>query len=100
MIDEFIFKAKSKGFEYIKEVRKKFSYVHPDSGEVIESKDKYEFLEALMDQPAPSTKTRNDTSATVFEYICGRVKITGANYAKLVTEVLDTPKEQKEQTEE
>ena len=53
-----------------------------------------------MDQPAPSTKTRNDTSATVFEYICGRVKITGANYAKLVTEVLDTPKEQKEQTEE
>lgn len=99
-IDEFIFKAKSKGFEYIKEVRKKFSYVHPDSGEVIESKDKYEFLEALMNQPAPSTKTRNDNSETVFEYICGRVKITGANYAKLVTEVLDTPREQKEQTEE
>lgn len=76
-IDEFIFRAKAKGFEYIKEVRKKLSYVVMDTGELVESKDPVEFLKLLMQTAAPLKRTRGDSSATAFEYICGRLKITG-----------------------
>ena len=76
-VDEFLYKAKAKGFEYIKEIRKKFIYTNTDSGEVVESKDAYEFCKLLMDQPAPLKRTRGDNTTTAFEYICGRLKVAG-----------------------
>ena len=76
-VDEFLYKAKAKGFEYIKEVRKKFIYTNTDTGEVVESKDAYEFCKLLMAQPAPEKRTRGDMSTTAFEYICGRLKVLG-----------------------
>jgi len=77
-VDEFLFKAKAKGFEYIKEVRKKFIYVFDEiTGELIESKDAYEFCKMLQTTPAPEKRTRGDNSTTAFEYLCGRLKIFG-----------------------
>ncbi len=90
-VDEFLYKAKAKGFEYIKEVRKKFSYVHPDTGEVLESKDPYEFVKLLMDSPAPEKRTRGDNSTTVFEYLCGRMKIQGKTLIDLSEAVAKGP---------
>ena len=76
-VDEFLYKAKAKGFEYIKEIRKKFSYTCPDSGEILDSKDPYEFVKLLMVHSSPSKRTRGDESKTAFEYICGRCKVFG-----------------------
>ena len=77
-VDEFLFKAKAKGFEYIKEVRKKFIYVFDEiTGEVVESKDPYEFCKMLQTTPAPEKRTRGDNSTTAFEYLCGRLKVVG-----------------------
>lgn len=73
-LDEFLYKAKAKGFEYIKEVRKKYIYLDSETGEQVESKDPYDFVNLLMNHPAPTKKTRNDTSNTAFEYIAGRLK--------------------------
>jgi len=83
-VDEFLYKAKAKGFEYIKEIRKKFIYTNADTGEVVESKDPYEFCKLLMDQPAPEKRTRNDMSTTAFEYICGRIKVIGKPLSDLI----------------
>ena len=83
-VDEFLYKAKAKGFEYIKEIRKKFIYTNTDTGEVIESKDPYEFCKLLMAQAAPEKRTRNDMSTTAFEYICGRIKVIGKPLNDLV----------------
>ena len=90
-VDEFLFKAKAKGFEYIKEVRKKFSYVCPNTGEVLESKDSYEFCKLLQNQPAPEKRTRNDNSTTAFEYICGRIKVVGKPLADLTAAIIKGP---------
>ena len=77
-VDEFLFKAKAKGFEYIKEVRKKFIYVFDEiTGELVESKDPYEFCKMLQTTPAPEKRTRGDNSTTAFEYLCGRLKVVG-----------------------
>ena len=76
-LDEFLYRSKAKGFEYIKEVRKKFIYINGDSGEQIDSKDPYEFAELLVKMAAPLKRTRGDNSTNAFEYICGRLKITG-----------------------
>lgn len=76
-LDEFLYRAKAKGFEFIKELRKKFIYINGDTGEQIESKDSYEFVNLLISHPAPLKRTRGDESKTVFEYITGRLKITG-----------------------
>lgn len=84
LLDEFLYKAKAKGFEYIKEIRKKFIYLNTDTGEQIESKDSYEFAKMLQNSPAPLNKTKNDNSTTAFDYICGRLKITGKFYNDLV----------------
>lgn len=83
-LDEFLYKAKAKGFEYIKEIRKKYIYINGDTGEQIESKDKFEFITSLMNHPAPLNRTRNDNSSTAFEYICGRLKISGKHLNDLV----------------
>ena len=77
MVDEFIYRAKSKPGEYIKESRKKFSYIVSETGEVVESKDPIEFIKKLQEVPAPEKRTRGDNSTTAFEYICGRLKISG-----------------------
>jgi len=90
-VDEFLFKAKAKGFEYIKEVRKKFSYVCPNTGEVLESKDSYEFCKLLQNQPAPEKRTRNDNSTTAFEFICGRIKVVGKPLADLTAAIIKGP---------
>jgi len=76
-IDELLYRSKAKCFEYIKEVRKKFIYINGDSGEQIDSKDPYEFAELLVKMNAPLKRTRGDNSTNAFEYICGRLKITG-----------------------
>ena len=91
LVDEFLFKAKAKGFEYIKEIRKKFSYVCPNTGEVLETKDPYEFCKLLQKQPAPEKKTRGDNSATAFEYICGRIKVVGKPLADLTAAIIKGP---------
>ena len=84
-VDEFLYKAKAKGFEYIKEVRKKFIYVFDElTGEVIDSKDPYEFCQLLQKTPAPEKRTRGDNSTTAFEYICGRLKISGKPLSDLI----------------
>lgn len=93
-LDEFLYKAKAKGFEYIKEARKKFSYVDPNTGEQIESKDSFEFVKLLMDCPAPEKRTRGDNSTTAFDYICGRTKIFDKAYTDLVEFVQKGPQEQ------
>lgn len=95
-VDEFLYKAKAKGFEFIKEVRKKFSYLNADTGEVVESKDPYEFCKLLMDQPAPLKRTRNDNSTTAFEFICGRMKIAG----KVLDDLLEAIKKGPESDED
>jgi recombination protein RecA len=95
-VDEFLYKAKAKGFEYIKEVRKKFSYLNADTGEVVESKDPYEFCKLLMNQPAPVKRTRNDNSTTAFEFICGRMKIVG----KVLDDLLEAIKKGPESDED
>ena len=76
-IDEFLYRAKAKGFEYVKEIRKKFIYTNTDTGEVVESKDPYEFCRLLITQSAPEKRTRGDNSTSAFEYICGRLKVIG-----------------------
>ena len=68
-IDEFLYRAK--------EIRKKFIYTNTDTGEVVESKDPYEFCRLLITQPAPEKRTRGDNSTSAFEYICGRLKVIG-----------------------
>jgi RecA/RadA recombinase len=90
-VDEFLYKAKAKGFEYVKEVRKKFIYTNIDTGEVIESKDAYEFCKLLMTQPAPEKRTRNDNSTTAFDFICGRLKVVGKPLADLVEAISKGP---------
>ena len=90
-VDEFLYKAKAKGFEYIKEVRKKFIYTNTDTGELIESKDPYEFCKLLMNEAAPEKRTRNDNSTTAFEYICGRLKVIGKPLNDLVEAINKGP---------
>ena len=90
-VDEFLYKAKAKAFEYIKEVRKKFIYTNIDTGEVVESKDAYEFCNLLMDQPAPVKRTRGDNSNTAFEYICGRLKVIGKPLTDLLEAIQKGP---------
>lgn len=83
-LDEFLFKAKAKGFEYIKEVRKKFIYVNNDTGEQVESKNSYEFVTQLMNHPAPLKRTKGDNSTSAFEYICNRIKVSGKQLSDLL----------------
>lgn len=90
-VDEFLYRAKAKGFEYIKEVRKKFIYTNVDTGEVVESKDPYEFVKLLMSQAAPEKRTRGDNSTTAFEYICGRLKVMGKPLDDLLAAVKKGP---------
>ena len=82
-LDEFLYRAKAKGFEYIKEVRKKFIYINGDTGEQIDSKDSYEFVNLLMKMAAPLKKTRGDESTNAFDYICGRLKLSGKHLEDL-----------------
>jgi hypothetical protein len=99
-VDEFLYKAKAKGFEYIKEIRKKFIYTNTDTGEVVESKDAYEFCNLLINQPAPVKRTRNDNSATAFEFICGRLKIVGKPLNDLIEAIKKGPLETLDDNEE
>jgi hypothetical protein len=90
-VDEFLYRAKAKGFEYIKEVRKKFIYTNTDTGEVVESKDAHEFCKLLMVQPAPEKRTRGDNSTTAFEFICGRLKVMGKPLEDLLEAITKGP---------
>ena len=99
-VDEFLYKAKAKGFEYIKEIRKKFIYTNTDTGEVVESKDAYEFCNLLINQAAPIKRTRNDNSATAFEFICGRLKIVGKPLSDLIEAIKKGPLEALDDNEE
>lgn len=90
-LDEFLYRSKAKGFEFIKELRKKFIYINGDTGEQIESKDSYEFVNLLISHPAPLKKTRGDESKTVFEYITGRLKITGKSLEDLLAFIKKGP---------
>ena len=91
-VDEFLFKAKAKGFEYIKEVRKKFIYVFDEiTGELVESKDPYAFCKMLQTAPAPEKRTRGDNSTTAFEYLCGRLKVVGKPLNDLIEAIKNGP---------
>ncbi|MFM9587299.1 hypothetical protein, partial [Streptomyces caniscabiei] len=57
--------------------RKEYRYIDFGTGEVLcKSKDPYEFMEMLIEAPAPSKLTRGDISTTGFEWLCGRLKAT------------------------
>lgn len=77
-IADFIMRAKARNVELIKESgqkgKKKLKYITED-GEVIESGDARDFILKLKDLPAPENKSRNDNSATVFEFICRKIKL-------------------------
>jgi len=77
-IADFIMRAKARNVELIKESgqkgKKKLKYITED-GEVIESGDARDFILKLKDLPAPENKSRNDNSATVFDYICRKIKL-------------------------
>jgi RecA/RadA recombinase len=77
-ISDFIMRAKARNVELIKESgqkgKKKLKYITED-GEVIESGDARDFILKLKDLSAPESKTRNDNSTTVFEYICRKIKL-------------------------
>jgi protein RecA len=90
-VDEFLYKAKAKGFEYIKEIRKKYSYTCPDTGEIIDSKNPFEFVKLLMAHASPSKRTRGDESKTAFEYVCGRCKVFGKQLEDLKAAVEKGP---------
>ena len=81
----------NRGFEYIKEVRKKFIYTCPNTGELLESKDPYEFCKLLQNHQAPEKRTRNDSSSTAFEYICGRIKVDGKPLEDLKAAIIKGP---------
>ena len=83
-IAEFFYRAKARGNEYIREVRKSLKYTVPETGEVIESKDPVEMLDLLKAAPAPEKRTKNDNSTTALEYICGRLKMTNLDVEKLL----------------
>jgi len=98
---EFFFRAKSRGYEYIKEVRKVYKYTIEETGEVIDSKNPAEMIKLLSESPAPEIRTRGDDSATALEYICGRLKMTKGQMENLI-EVADKSLEDSdgEQSEE
>jgi len=77
-IADFIMRSKARNVELVKEFgqkgKKKLKYVTED-GEVIESSDARDFILKLKDLPAPTTKTKNGNSTTVFEYICRKIKL-------------------------
>jgi recombination protein RecA len=85
LIAEFFYKAKSRKYEYIKEVRKTLKYTIVDTGEVIESKDPQNMIRLLCNAQAPSKKSKNDNSQTAFEYLCGQMKITADQAKKIIT---------------
>lgn len=89
-LSEFLMKAKNKKYEYIKESRNKFRYVHPDTGEVIETKDLREFMMSLIESPAPSQRTKGDGSTTVFEYICGRIKMSPEAQSAIINRIMNS----------
>lgn len=82
-IVEFIMKAKSKQFELIKESRKVLKYTDED-GVIHETKNEKEFIRKLLDIPAPSNKSKNDTSTNVFEYICRKIKMNEKSVARIL----------------
>ena len=96
LLDEFLYKAKAKGFEYIKEIRKKYIYINGDTGEQIDSKDPYEFVTRLMNHPSPLKRTKNDNSSTAFEYIAGRLKYSGKPLEDLLEFIAKGPSESSE----
>ena len=76
-IADFFMRASARHVELIKESgsknKKKFSYVTED-GESIESPDIKEFIKLLQTLPAPSNRSKKDTSTNVFEFICRKIK--------------------------
>jgi protein RecA len=81
-IIEFIMRAKAKQYELIKETRKVLKYVTED-GEVIESKNIKEFINLLQNTEAPSKRSKNDDSKTVFDFICKKIKFNSMMIQKL-----------------
>lgn len=74
---DFLMRSKAKNVELVKEAgrgqNKKLQYITED-GEVIESKDVKEFILMLQETPAPTKRSRNDSSSTAFEYIARKIK--------------------------
>ncbi len=98
---DFIMRAKAKNVELIKESgrgdKKKLQYITED-GEVLESTDVKEFIGLLQEAPAPTKKTRNDNSSTVFEYICRKIKFDDTMVAEMLARLengsnFETPSE-------
>jgi protein RecA len=83
-IAEFFFRAKAKGYEYIKEVRKVYKYTISETGEVVDSKNPAEMITLLFEAPAPEIRTRGDNSTNALEYICGKLKMTSAQMNILI----------------
>lgn len=98
---DFLMRAKSKNIELIKETgrgqNKKLQYITED-GEVIESKDVKEFIYLLNETPAPTKKTRNDSSSTALEFICRKIKFDDRMIKEMMEKLetqdsFDTPSE-------
>lgn len=83
-VSEFLFRAKARGAEYISVYRKMYRYIDASSGITVSDKNGGAFIKLLLGVPAPESKTRNDKSQNAFEFICGRLKITDDQAAKLL----------------
>ena len=83
-IGEFLYMASARGKDYIRVVRKVYEYLNTDTGEIVKSKDPKEFVQLLIEQPSPVKRTKADTSATAFEYICGRLRTSEAQKQAII----------------
>jgi len=78
-IGEFLYRTtKSRDFQDVITVnRKVYRYIDTDSGEIlVQDKDEIAFIEGLMKAEPPVKRIKSDKSATAFEYVCARLKMT------------------------
>jgi RecA/RadA recombinase len=78
-IGEFLYRAtKSRDFQDIITLNRKiYRYIDPDDGEVlVKNSDEVAFIKGLMSVEPPAKRIKSDKSATMYEYICSRLKMT------------------------
>ena len=72
---------------------KVYRYIDPATGEVmVQTKDGREFINGLINSPAPSVPIRGDVSTTGFEFVCGRLNLSQMQVDEIVKalEVIST----------
>ena len=75
-VEEFLYRASSKGIELVKFAHKKYSLAHPDTGEVVENPDPIAFAKQLQGLEPPAKKKRGEESESMFDHICFALKLS------------------------